>query len=237
MIGDRFRSSCQVVDATTFPMAIYCNQRHGTQWIFCQFPKCSKCSAEQESATVHRDCFQIFLRETAAHEHITSYNLWHAAHARYPWRGFWPLPQTTIGPKAADLAMLHATASWHMPLDALPYELSLMICENLRYSAFWRYILAKEFTRNLIANADISSAPTTTLSRVKSWKRGSLPDIGELEAAENAFLRLTTDALGLCEIERLAGMPEKSTQRSESYAYVVDRAERLGQITVSFKVK
>lgn len=75
VLGDRSKPSCQVIDASTFPMAIYCNQRHGTPWTFCQFPKCAKCAAELESVTVHRDCFQLFLQETAAHKNIGAYNL------------------------------------------------------------------------------------------------------------------------------------------------------------------
>ncbi|KAJ4150385.1 hypothetical protein LMH87_011137 [Akanthomyces muscarius] len=154
LLGNRSNSTCQVIDASAFPIAIYCNQKPGTPWTFCQLPKCAKCTAELESVTVHQDCFQIFLQQTRAHKHITAYNLWHAAHARYPWRGFWPLPQTILDEDAVSLAMTHAAANWHMPLDMLPNELLLLVCENLRHGVFWRHILAKEFIRKLVAEAN-----------------------------------------------------------------------------------
>ncbi|KAJ3485697.1 hypothetical protein NLG97_g6758 [Lecanicillium saksenae] len=231
LLGDRANSSCRVIDASTFPMAIYCNQRHGTPWMFCQFPKCTKCAGELESVTVHRDCYQIFLQQTAKHEHITAYNLWHAAHARYPWRGFWPLPLTVLGKDAAGLARAHATAEMGIPLDTLPNELVLQICENVRQSIFWRYILAQEFIRRLVAEADRGAAKTTVLSRIDSWKRGSEPQPATSESG--SYLRLTIDSYGLREIERLSSFPTKSVDRSEAHAHVVDTVQRLGQIAVS----
>lgn len=234
MLGNRSNSTCQVIDASAFPIAIYCNQKPGTPWTFCQLPKCAKCTAELESVTVHQDCFQIFLQQTRAHKHITAYNLWHAAHARYPWRGFWPLPQTILDEDAVSLAMTHAAANWHMPLDMLPNELLLLVCENLRHGVFWRHILAKEFIRKLVAEANNSTTTMTTLSQIESWTRGSAPTRANTGAG--SYFRLTIDSYGLREIERLAEFPAKSPMRSEMYAYVVDSVERLGQISASFKV-
>ncbi|OAA79129.1 hypothetical protein LEL_02615 [Akanthomyces lecanii RCEF 1005] len=233
VLGDRSNSTCQVIDASAFPIAIYCNQKPGTPWTFCQLPKCAKCTAELESVTVHRDCFQIFLQQTRAHKHITAYNLWHAAHARYPWRGFWPLPQTILDEDAVSLAMTHAAANWHMPLDMLPNELLLLVCENLRHGVFWRHVLAKEFIRKLVAEANNSTTTMTTLSQIESWTRGSAPTRANTGAG--SYFRLTIDSYGLREIERLAEFPAKSPMRSETYAYVVDSVERLGQISASFK--
>lgn len=215
-------------------MAIYCNQRSGTRWTFCQFPRCTKCAGELESVTVHQDCFQIFLQQTAGHANITAYHLWHAAHARYPWRGFWPLPLTILDENAARSAMEHAAAHWRLPLDTLPIELALLICENLRHAAFWRYVLAKEFTRKLIAEASSSVAQMTVLSRVDSWERGSAVKLATAESGP--YFRFTIDSFGLREIERLSGMPAKSPLRSETHAYVVDSVEQIGQISASFKV-
>lgn len=183
---------------------------------------------------MHRDCFQIFLQHTRAHKHITAYNLWHAAHARYPWRGFWPLPQTTLDEDAVSLAMTHAAAHWRMPLDMLPNELLLLVCENLRCGVFWRHVLAKEFTRKLIAEANYGATTMATLSQIGSWTRGSAPTRATPDAG--SYFRLTIDSYGLREIERLAKFPAKSPLRSEMYAYVVDNMERLGQISASFKV-
>ncbi|KAM3461432.1 hypothetical protein NHJ6243_004952 [Beauveria neobassiana] len=233
LLGDRFNTTCRVIDASTFPIAIYCNQKPGTPWTFCQLPKCTKCAAELESVTVHRDCFQIFLQQTADHKHITAYNLWHAAHARYPWRGFWPLPLTILDQDAANLAMTYAAATWRMSLNMLPNELLLLICENLGNSVFWRHVLAKEFTRKLMIEAENATASMTTLLRVESWKRGTVPKMATSDAG--GFYRLTIDSFGLREIERLPDIPAKSSMRSETYAYVVDSVERLGGIPISFK--
>lgn len=223
-----------MIDASTFPIAIYCNQKPGTPWTFCQLPKCSKCAGELESVTVHRDCFQIFLQQTAEHKHITAYNLWHAAHARYPWRGFWPLPLALVDEDAATLAGTHAATKWHMPMDMLPNELLLLICENLQHSVFWRHVLAKGFIRKLMAEANSSMSKMTTLSQIESWMRGSTPKLATSEAG--SYFRLTIDCYGLREIERLADIPAKSRMRSETHVYVVDSVERLGQISTSFKV-
>lgn len=235
VLGDRFNATCRVIESSTFPIAIYCNQRNGTPWTFCQFPKCAKCAVEQESVTVHRDCFQIFLQETSNHPNVTAYNLWHATHARYPWRGFWPLPLTTLDENAASVAMAHAAANWRLPLDLLPNELLLLICENLRDSVFWRYILVKEFVRSLIANAEDSLTTAVELSQVQSWRRGESPKIGQ--SSKRSYIRLTMDSFGIYEIERLPHMPQKSALRSETHAYVVDSARQLGRISMTFKVR
>ncbi|TQV97875.1 hypothetical protein IF1G_03618 [Cordyceps javanica] len=233
LLGDRFNSTCRVIDASTFPIAIYCNQKPGTPWTFCQLPKCTKCATELESVTVHRDCFQLFLEQTSKRKDITAYNLWHAAHARYPWRGFWPLPQSILDQDAANLAMAHAAAHWRIPLAMLPNELLLLICENLRHAVFWRYILAKDFIGKLMAEANSSVATVTVLSQIESWKRGSSPQKAAPDAGP--YFRLTIDSHGLREIERLPGIPTKSPMRSETNVYVVDSVERLGQISTSFK--
>ncbi len=121
-----------------------------------------------------------------------------------------------------------------MPLDMLPNELLLLVCENLRHGVFWRHILAKEFIRKLVAEANNSTTTMTTLSQIESWTRGSAPTRANTGAG--SYFRLTIDSYGLREIERLAEFPAKSPMRSEMYAYVVDSVERLGQISASFKV-
>ncbi|EGX91146.1 hypothetical protein CCM_05304 [Cordyceps militaris CM01] len=219
LIGDRFTFACRVVDASTFPIAIYCNQKPGTPWTFCQLPRCSKCVGELESVTVHRDCFQLFLQQTREHKHITAHHLWYAAHARYPWRGFWPLPLTILDHDAASLALAHAATHWHMPWDMLPSELMLLICDNLRHTTFWRYALAKEFIRKLIAGANVSMPSMTVLSQIGSWQRGSA--YRPAMPGDGSYFRLTIDSYGLREIERLADVPPRSPIRSETYAYVV----------------
>ncbi|OAA70684.1 hypothetical protein ISF_02658 [Cordyceps fumosorosea ARSEF 2679] len=234
LLGDRFHPTCRVIDASLFPIAIYCNQKPNTPWTFCQLPKCTKCAAELESITVHQDCFQMFLEQTATHKRITAYNLWHAAHARYPWRGFWPLPVTMLDEDAVNFAMAHAATHWQIPLAMLPYELLLAICENLQHSVFWRYVLAREFVRKLIAKANDKTSTTTTLSQIASWKRGSAPKIATPDAG--SYFRLTIDSRGLQEIERLVDIPARSAMRSEACAYVVDSVQQLGEISTSFQL-
>ncbi len=50
----------------------------------CQRSRCQDCAASAESAAIHRDCYQLFMRDCTSEEALE--RLWIATAWRMPWR-------------------------------------------------------------------------------------------------------------------------------------------------------
>lgn len=82
------------------------------------------------------------------------------------------------------------------------------------------------------ASADTEEV-TVPLGKVWAWRRGDMvPRLGSVKGVP--YIRLTFDARGLREIERVESKPCWS--RPPNRAFVMEEADRLSEVTLAFQV-
>ncbi|KAF7555483.1 hypothetical protein G7Z17_g2177 [Cylindrodendrum hubeiense] len=195
--------------AATFPPGYYCEQGD-VHKIFCRSIQCQYCGEVPESATVHLDCFNLFVKRCQADNKLE--RLMVAATWRYPWYESPPLILTPAD-RGACWELVDQTAKTHnLPqLRTLPPELHRMI---------WDYLQP-------------DSLVTLPLDIIRSWTRGSDP---VTEGAMDYTIRLTMDSKGLQQIDRSSEPTSNRKSRPGEVVYVVESAEHLTGVNVEFKV-
>ena len=107
--------------------------------VFCRHSHCKRCSAAEETATIHVDCFNLYIMRTK-HRPDRLHRLWTLSLTRYPW----PRSPALLLPLVPSVAVInrannHArnTYNLHMPLG-LPQEIITMI---------WGYLSQNDLLR------------------------------------------------------------------------------------------
>ncbi|KAI1255152.1 hypothetical protein MGN70_003216 [Eutypa lata] len=136
--------------------------------LVCRFPSCTRCAASAEAATVHLDCFELFLRECQLKDALQQ--LWIFAAWRIVWReasvlGLDEFPAAVNSSVAESLGL--------QELKSLPLEILTMIRNYSAASLLWRFnsVLALAHQSPAAVPAGLLSIPLCELS---AWERGGL---------------------------------------------------------------
>lgn len=181
---------------------------------------------------MHSDCFEFFSQRCNIDDALDY--LWVLTAWRTPWRQApnHSLQETAVEP---DLTVFDDLGISSMRL--LPTEIHRMIHEYSATSIVWRFNAASDVIRRLpvALSDDLVSMP---LCAVSAWKRGGQPVPVTTELAHKLpVIRLTVDAWGIQEIERLSGNPQFRRWRTDDLVFVIIDQRWLPGINLQFKVK
>jgi hypothetical protein len=190
------------------------------RWYLCRETTYEECFDRPESATVHNDCFRIFLRYCTTANAL--HRLWRFAAWRMPWKRAPPslLPEDFFVPGSTILA--EVSSLYGVPLlQRLPSEVVRMIGMEADSPLFWRISVAMALA------LEFSSSPptklvTVPLSDLRSWSRNGEAAISRAEAAHLPIVRLTIDCRGLKSVERFpVGQPAFCYETSVNEIFVL----------------
>ncbi|CEJ92523.1 hypothetical protein VHEMI08172 [[Torrubiella] hemipterigena] len=251
-----FRSgdTIEIHEACQYTWMGCCEQTNARHATFCKTPLCERCRKEEESATVHRDCVQLFVRECDAPDKY--FRLWRASVAMRPWRGCVVKVPRKKGLRDLDIALDRQDLAM---IRTLIPELRHMVMEAIGGSArVWRYTavverakslsvhkntrqLVFDSTDSLSRTGDLLTANGTgdrravvQLDRVLSWRRES----GQLRLCKSrnlSIIRITMDAFGIAEIERLDSSQSTTNPGVSGHeVYIVEHPANLSLIEAVF---
>jgi hypothetical protein len=161
---------------------------------------CKRCSAAKETATIHEDCFNLYIMRTK-HRLDRLRRLWTLSLARYPWPG----SPALLLPSAPSVAVInrannHASNTYNLHmLGGLPQEIITII---------WGYLSQNDLLRlscvlETIDFLDYTNHHTTLLvplRQVHSWHRGQDPIIST--TVPPSSIKMTIDSKGIKSIQR-----------------------------------
>lgn len=203
-------------DASTFA-AIGTPQTRAT-YLFCRHPHCITCSTAADTATVHRDCFNLYSSRTELPDKL--YRLLIFSTARYPWPRSTALllPPTADITRASKRAITLAIAEFKMSgLTKLPPELTTMIGGHLGQHDLLRLCCVLE-TIDFIHLKGLDSPLSGPLRQVQFWHRGKLPIIAPAGSASP--IEMTIDSRGIRCIERSGCSTAQLRSPSDIYTTV-----------------
>ncbi len=217
---------------TRFPDLAYCDQNDDYDWSFCRFHACHLCRASPTSLTVHALCLRLF-RSCPPNDEGQRPGLREflfAAESARPWLGAHPL---TLEP----LVEYHESAlvAGCPNLLRLPPELRLLIWRFADGSPLWSSSAIYNIYSALSALSACHSEPLVMrLADVSCWARGAAAECGNVPA--RGLVRLTFDYRGLRRVERLKARPAVTGVRSDFLAFVIEPAEALADVRITFQV-
>ncbi|TQV91758.1 hypothetical protein IF1G_09343 [Cordyceps javanica] len=221
----------QIYDAQTATARPFAKQWYKVQATFCKLLGCATCQSSDESATIHIDCFKLFVKECAAPDKI--HRLWLASVVMDPWL---QCRDTALPYNFEErMSSQDAARAWGIPMaERLPPEICLLILGQTRDSLFTKYIAVMSRARELSHSAPPSQPPVfVALTDIKYWFRGMAWPIQGAEETEDDLIRVTIDSSGIQQIERLdkIGEPLHSTHLRK--LYVVEESHKLQSVTAS----
>ncbi|KAJ3475396.1 hypothetical protein NLG97_g9475 [Lecanicillium saksenae] len=218
----------QIYDAQVATARPIAKQWYKVKATFCKLLGCSMCQKSDESATVHIECFKLFMQECTAPDKI--HRLWLASIVMDPWLQCRDtgLPYNFHERMSSE----DAARAWNIPLVArLPPEICLLILGQTRDSLFTKYIAVMSRARELSASNCPRQPPVNmALCDIKYWTRGMAWPIQMPEENEDDIIRITIDSSGIQRIERLdkIGDPMYSTYLRK--LYVVEESYKLESV-------
>lgn len=203
----------------------------------CRQPFCDACNEAPDVATLHTECFNVFMQKcTAADklERLASFVTW-----REPWHTG---PSLGLRPRLDIKRAMHLAADLcdMQRLCSVPLEIAEMIQRLSESAVFWRYASVMELVDRASTtwNTEKQALTSYDIAEIDSWERGFSPILtrGSHSSSLNTVIRIKIDSCGISSIERLVEAPSPSNSRSDSFAYIVETEHSLRNTTVSFKV-
>ncbi|RSL60299.1 hypothetical protein BHE90_000960 [Fusarium euwallaceae] len=202
----------------------------------CRQPFCDACNEAPDVATLHTECFNVFMQKCTASdnlEKLACFTTW-----REPWHA---APSLGLHPQLEIKKAMHLAADLcgTQRLRSLPLEIAEMIQHLSESAVFWRYASVMELVeRASMVSNEKQAVISHDISKIDSWERGHSPVTtrDSRSSTPNAIVRIKIDSCGISGIERLREAPSPSNSRSDSFAYVVETEHSLRNTTVNFKV-
>ncbi|OAA57166.1 hypothetical protein ISF_07087 [Cordyceps fumosorosea ARSEF 2679] len=221
----------QIYDAQTATARPFAKQWYKVQATFCKLLGCTTCQNSDESATVHVDCFKLFVRECAAPDKI--HRLWLASVVMDPWLQC----QDTGLPYSFQerMSSQDAARAWNLPAVArLPLEICLMIVAQTRNTLSTRYIAVMSRARELTHATAPSQPPVSmALTDIKYWGRGMAWPLQVPQGTEDDLVRVTIDSSGIQQIERLDKIREPMHSTYLRKLFVVEESHKFTSVKAS----
>ncbi|KAI1873757.1 uncharacterized protein JN550_003026 [Neoarthrinium moseri] len=213
------------LDSAIFPMNRNANLNFNSR-LLCWDRNCWRCPLSSEVIAIHSDCFRIFSQEVKADDALE--RLWVAAVSRSSWRMAPSLRLEQDTNVDVDLVYEKAAIQGVPRLRLLSPELVQMVRDHSKPATFWRYISVLSFSRELAAASSDRSLPTSIpLQNFAAWARGREAVLLE-PPGEPPVIRLTIDAHGIKEVERLPRRRSYHPWRSDKMVYMIEEASSLG---------
>lgn len=216
----------------------------GKEQAFCKNPYCLSCRKEDDSITVHADCFHLFVQRCVvntvadgpARKKEIYRRLWLAGRKRYPWRRMVPLKlmssATLESPPPEIISEICSFRDVFLP------EVALLIQSHSKLHILWRYCSVLKLVRDLELAESLETA-TYPLPKVLSWSRGEPPELVQDERLVGPFIQFTVDARGIKRIERISEVSISTgiEMPNPSFVFAIETVERLLDAKIEFEVR
>lgn len=200
----------------------------------CRRSKCERCAASPEAATMHADCYDLFMLNHEPKHALD--RLWIAAAWRDPWRD---APELDLDNNSFTLPRPSTTESIGIPkLASLPMEIIQLIRSYSRESPFWRYTIVQDVAERSSSHQTASATTTFqsfSLRKISAWERGSEPLLAT-DTSQPPIIRLLVDSHGIGKLERLTDWPRHTASRSDTRVYAFLDESRAEGFSMQFKV-
>lgn len=200
--------------------------------IFCRTFKCELCASAAESATIHVDCFNLFVKQCQAPNKLQ--RLWVASTWRDPWS---KSPPSILNPAAYRWDCINGIAKrYNLPeFQRLPPELQLMIWNYSRPRLLERYCSVSALA-DFLSKSQPDSLTTLPLDGLHQWTRGGDPTAANSAMGEGSTIHLTIDVQGLKQIGRTSQQSSMANSPRGETAYVVATPEHCLGVHAEFRV-
>lgn len=207
-------------------------------WFLCRRPDCVQCLKCPEVATIHHDCFKVFLQRYMTAKSTMKMtattvdpmdSLWRFAAWRVPWKHAPPLLLAEDSPRVSQQHTLEVVSSrYSMPqLSKIPPELVLMIKKHSEEALLWRITAAMDLADRII-DTPLATLLRVPVSEITSWHRGGALILAQDDAASSVpILRLAIDSRGIRSVERFSEdqLPTFCPNAANRTAYVVKHVD------------
>lgn len=231
-----FNGKVEVNDAEFVTSHGYCQMGRCRSVFYCKVPTCRLCPASGETATLHTDCFNLFMKRSTGTTRDKLSRLWVASVATRPWR---KCPPLHLPFKNSPKQICETLQIWDIPtIERLPVELQHLIFYYTASHISWRYAVVLEQVDNLSRMERESSTISLRLSDIRSWFRGSSPLVESECDPEASLVRVTIDSSGIKEIIRVSTSEAEVTDAAVSYheLFILENCSKLISVTASFMV-
>ena len=240
--------SYEALDAGECLASLYCKQpEDDNRWIFCRTPGCNHCMVARESATVHLDCFHVYIKDPAIgferdyrsievrkgeHKHyVPLEQLWTAATWRYPWRQADPLSLVQQDHRHLGGSAVRSLAKWFPQVKKLPPELVLIILNKVKGHEVFRYFSILYLREKMEQNHKRSMPKSYPLNRILLWRRGCTLHVSR-KCIATASLIVTIDSWGINSIDRdpaMASVPH--------HIYAIYEGQDISSVNLTINVR
>ncbi|KAH6989261.1 hypothetical protein BKA56DRAFT_727767 [Ilyonectria sp. MPI-CAGE-AT-0026] len=230
LLGSHGAPRCRYIDAALFPPNYFCHQGNANV-IFCRTVNCELCAESAETATIHVDCFVLFMKRCTAPNRLQ--RLWVAS----TWRDPWPkAPLSILNPVAHRWDCIEEIPkTYNLPgFQTLPPELQLMIWNYSRPPLLERYCSVAALA-DFLSDSQPTRLTTLPLIELQQWTRGSDPISANAPLAEGSTIHLTIDAQGLKEISRTPPQASMANSRRGETSYAIATPEQCVGVEAEFR--
>lgn len=214
----------------------------GGDQVFCKNPSCFTCRNNDNSITVHADCFHLFIQrvrtveEGPARKREIYRRLWLAGRKRYAWRGMPALNfMSSVTLERPPPEMISEICGFR---DVFLPEVAQLIQSHSERHCLWRYCSVLKLVQDLELAESLETA-TYPLSQVLSWSRGEDPRLVQDEHVARPFIELRIDARGIKSIERISNIPTNTGSEipASSFVFAIEPVEKLSDAKMEFEVR
>ncbi|KAJ3481145.1 hypothetical protein NLG97_g7898 [Lecanicillium saksenae] len=233
----RVDGKIKACDAKSVTPDTKCEQNRDAAVEFCKRRGCPECLVSGETATIHADCFHLFMKTCTCSTKDKLFKLWVASVAMSPWRRQAPLllPFEPLCPAR----IRQIVESWRIPqIQQLPQELQDIIVSLTQGHMTWRYGVVLEQAHRLSQMKLEVPTILWALGDVIHWTRETKP-IFDTEYDQNddsMYTRIVIDSCGIKEIARihLAGKDSMSNVLSRHQLFVFEQLSKVKKVHARF---
>lgn len=186
---------------------------------------------QEETATIHYDCFQLYSRYCDAPDKY--YRLWLSSVSMHPWVH----ADNLFLAERRDTRHFMILGELPPPFKRLPVEVLEFVASSVGPTALWRYKATIDRAASLQLDWKTESR-TVRLRNIQRWRRDQELVESESESAAPGYVLITMDAGGIAEIESIH--EDKWRDITEATPYrafiIIDKPEQLEEIDAHFQV-
>lgn len=214
----------------------------GKDQVFCKSPSCFTCRNQDNSITVHADCFHLFTQRCVvknvddgpARKKEIYRRLWLAGRKRHAWRGMPALD--FMSSTALERPVPEMISEMCGFRHVFPTEVAQLIQSHSKTHNLWRYRSVLKLVRDL-EFAEALETATYPLSKVLSWSRGENPKLVQDGDVAGPFIELKIDGRGIKSIERISKVATNTGSEipASSFVFAVEAVEKLSDAKIEFE--
>ncbi|KAH7328149.1 hypothetical protein B0I35DRAFT_472895 [Stachybotrys elegans] len=189
---------------------------------FCRQPISRKCADRRESATLHTDCYNLYMQHAKSPDKAS--RLYTFASWNHPWPKCAPLLLSPLPFNLERASHLAAQVCSIPGLTTLPPEVSQMIWDWATPTVLLRFCAVLDAV-DFLDHAPSHSRAFMPLATIHHWERGSFPV--DFKAPDDSDFRITIDSRGIRRIDRLeTGQPNPVQRKGSDIVYAIAKASQ-----------